>query len=336
MKAIKRIAAVIISAALAAATAALGGCSAGTPGEDAGGKPVVIATIFPAYDFARQVFGDTAEVKMLLKPGQESHSYDPSAKDIVEISACDLFIYNGGESDEWVESVLRSAPDINTFKMTDAVSLLDEEIAEGMEHYDDDHDDTDDFDDTDDTDDGDSHDEEYDEHVWTSPENASLIVMALCKRASELFPEKADTLAANSEAYAEQIDALDEKFASLFEGEQRYFVFGDRFPLLYFFRKYGLNYYAAFPGCGSETEPSAQTMTFLLEKLRERDSAVPAVFRIELSSGRLADVLAEDSGLEVREFHTCHNISADDFAAGETWLSLMERNYDTLSQILKG
>ncbi len=345
MKAIKRIAAAVISAALAAGIAALSGCSAGTPGEGTGEKPVVIATIFPAYDFARQVFGDTAEVRMLLKPGQESHSYDPSAKDIVEISACDLFIYNGGESDEWVESVLKSAPGISTFKMTDAVSLLDEEIAEGMEHYHDDHDDTDDIgdtddaDDADDADDGGSHDEEYDEHVWTSPENASLIVAALGKRAAELFPENADALeaiAANAEAYTERIDALDERFTSLFEGEQRYFVFGDRFPLLYFFREYGLSYYAAFPGCGSETEPSARTMTFLLEKLREQDSAVPAVFRIELSSGRLADVLAEDSGLEVREFHTCHNISADDFAAGETWLSLMERNYDTLSQILKG
>lgn len=339
MKAIKRITAAVISAALAAAVAALSGCSAGTPGEGAEGKPVVIATIFPAYDFARQVFGDTAEVKMLLKPGQESHSYDPSAKDIVEISACDLFIYNGGESDEWVESVLKSAPEINTFKMTDAVSLLDEEIIEGMEHYHDDLDDTDNIDDTDDVNDADSHEEEYDEHVWTSPENASLIVKALGERASELFPENAEALeaiAANAEAYAERIDELDERFASLLEGEQRYFVFGDRFPLLYFFREYGLSCYAAFPGCGSETEPSARTMTFLLEKLRERDSAVPAVFRIELSSGRLAEVLAEDSGLEVWEFHTCHNISADDFAAGETWLSLMERNYDTLSQILKG
>lgn len=328
MRNIKRIIAAVIAATM---VAALCGCSAGNSGNsgDSGSnnadKPVVIATIFPAYDFARQVFGDTAEVKMLLKPGQESHSYDPSAKDIVEISGCNLFIYNGGESDEWVESVLKSAPDVATFRMTEAVTLLDEELSEGMqvheEHDEHEHDD---------------HEEEYDEHVWTSPKNASAIVRALGNTAAELFPENSAELQENAGAYASQIDELDGSFAQLFEGEDRYFVFGDRFPLLYFFKEYGLNYYAAFPGCGSETEPSAQTMTFLLEKLTDGTDVVPAVFCIELSARRLADVLAQDSGLEVREFHTCHNISADDFAAGETWLSLMQRNYDTLFELLKG
>lgn len=324
MRDIKRIFSAGIAAVLLGLT--LCGCSSGNDavsGADTSGdnaeKPLVITTIFPAYDFARQVFGDTAEVKMLLKPGQESHSYDPSAKDIVEISNCDLFIYNAGESDMWVESVLKSAPDLSVFRMTEAVSLLDEEISEGMqeEHDHDDHD----------------HDE-YDEHVWTAPENAAAIVRALGARAAELFPESAEELASNAEIYAEQIDELDVRFAELLSGEQRYFVFGDRFPLLYFFREYGLNYYAAFPGCGSETEPSAQTMMFLLEKLKEEGS-VPAVFCIELSSRRLAEMLAEDTGLSAVEFHTCHNISADDFSAGETWVSIMERNYEILSDILK-
>lgn len=310
--------------AIAAATAlgiSLCGC-AGQDNSEGSGKLKVITTIFPAYDFARQVFGDTADVKMLLKPGQESHSYDPSAKDIVEISGCDLFVYNGGESDQWVESVLKSAPDTKTFRMTDAVSLLDEEVTEGMQNAEEhDHDDHD------------EHGEEYDEHVWTSPDNASAIVRALGKRAAELFPENADTVTENAGSYAEKIDGIDAEFAELLNGEERYFIFGDRFPLLYFFRHYGLNYYAAFPGCGSETEPSAQTMTFLLDKL-EQPGTVPAVFCIELSSRRLGEVLAEDSGLPVAEFHTCHNISADDLAAGETWVSLMERNYKVLSDIL--
>lgn len=315
---------------LAALTAAalgisLCGCSGNTPAGTSEEKLTVIATIFPAYDFARQVFGDTAEVKMLLKPGQESHSYDPSAKDIVEINGCDLFLYNGGESDQWVESVLRSSPDINTFRMTDAVSLLEEEVTEGMQskEHDDDHDH-----------DHDHEEEEYDEHVWTSPANASAIIRALGVKAAELFPEQAEQLKANADGYAEQTDQLDEDFQQLLAGEQRYFVFGDRFPLLYFFKRYGLNYYAAFPGCGSETEPSAQTMTFLLEKLGQPD-VIPAVFCIELSSRRLADVLAEDAGVDTVEFHTCHNISADDFAAGETYVSLMQRNLSELSEILK-
>ena len=309
----RKIIAVIAAAALGVS---LCGCTSPEKSESSG-KLKVIATIFPAYDFARQVFGDTADVKMLLKPGQESHSYDPSAKDIVEISGCDLFVYNGGESDQWVESVLKSAPEVETFRMTDAVSLLDEEVSEGMQNAGEhDHD-----------------EEEHDEHVWTSPDNASAIVKALGKRAAELFPENADSVTANADSYAGKINELDAKFAELLSGEERYFIFGDRFPLLYFFRHYGLNYYAAFPGCGSETEPAAQTMTFLLDKLRQPDS-VPAVFCIELSSRRLGEVLAEDSGLPVVEFHTCHNISADDLAAGETYVSLMERNYEVLSDIL--
>ena len=312
---IKKILAAVTAIALGAS---LCGCSGGESADSAD-KPLIITTIFPAYDFARQVFGDTAEVKMLLKPGQESHSYDPSAKDIVEINGCDLFVYNGGESDQWVESVLQAAPDVETFRMTDAVSLLDEEHSEGMQEEEHDHDDGD--------------EEEYDEHVWTSPDNAAAIVRALGSRAKALFPDSAAELDSNTESYAAQIEEIDGRLEALLDGEQRYFIFGDRFPLLYFFKHYGLNYYAAFPGCGSETEPSAQTVTFLLDKLEQPD-AVKAVFCIELSGRKLADVLAEDSGLDVVEFHSCHNITADDFAAGETYVSLMERNLQTLEKVL--
>lgn len=314
---IKKILAAVTAIALGAS---LCGCS-GVETADSADKPLIITTIFPAYDFARQVFGDTAEVRMLLKPGQESHSYDPSAKDIVEINGCDLFVYNGGESDQWVESVLQAAPDVETFRMTDAVSLLDEEHSEGMQEEDHDHD----------HDHGDE--EEYDEHVWTSPDNAAAIVRALGSRAKALFPDSAAELDSNTESYAAQIEEIDGRLKALLDGEKRYFIFGDRFPLLYFFKHYGLNYYAAFPGCGSETEPSAQTVTFLLDKLGQPD-AVKSVFCIELSGRKLADVLAEDSGLDVVEFHSCHNITADDFAAGETYVSLMERNLQTLEKVL--
>lgn len=308
----------ILAVLLAAITTVLCGCSADNNTADSEEKLTIITTIFPAYDFARQVFGENADVKMLLKPGQESHSYDPSAKDIVEISSSDLFIYNGGESDQWVESILESTPDISIFRMTDAVSLLEEETAEGMQTDEHNHD----------------EDTEYDEHIWTSPQNAAVIVRALGEYAAEIFPEISEELSTNASDYADKIDSLDRDFSELLYGEERYFIFGDRFPMLYFFKEYGLNYYAAFPGCGSETEPSAKTMTFLLEKLCEPD-AVPAVFCIELSSRRLAGVLAEDSGLETEELHACHNISQEDFQNGETWLSLMQRNYETLSRILE-
>lgn len=283
----------------------------------------VITTIYPAYDFARQVFGDTAEVTLLLRPGTESHTYDPSAKDIVRINNCDLFIYNGGESDQWVSSILDGAEDINTLRMMDVVELREEEYTEGMqaEHdHEDDHEH--------------EHEEDaYDEHIWTSPRNAIDIVAAVAAKACEISPENSEIYNQASSDYITQMLSLAVSFDALLEDEERYFIFGDRFPLLYFFKEYDLNYYAAFPGCGSNVEPSAQTISFLLDKL-EGEDVVPAVFRIELSGGQIADTLAEDSGLPVYEFHTCHNITADDFAAGETYVSLMERNYETLKNIL--
>lgn len=309
---------------IAALSLALGlcGCSDGS-GTTAGDKLEVVTTVFPAYDFARQVFGDTAEVTLLLKPGMESHSYDPSARDIVRIENCDLFIYNGGESDTWVENILRSTENVNTFRMMDMVDVYEEEITEGMVH---DHD-------GDGSDDHDHEEEEYDEHIWTSPKNAAKIVDGVRSAAIKLSPENETAYNNAANEYIGKINALDGEFRALLDGEKRRFVFGDRFPLLYFFREYGLNYYAAFPGCGSETEPSARVITFLGEKLESADT-VPAVFYIELSNHRLADMLAADKGLPSYEFHTCHNLTADDFEAGETYVSLMERNVKTLKNVL--
>ncbi len=296
------------------------GCSAPTD-SSSDGKLSVITTIYPAYDLARQVFGDTAEVTLLLKPGTESHTYDPSAKDVVKISSCDLFIYNGGESDRWVDSILDGTGDINTLRMMDVVELHEEELSEGMQHGHEEHDDHD------------HETEEYDEHIWTSPKNAAAITKAIETAACSAAPENAELYSANSDAYTAQINSLDQRFEQLLESEQRYFVFGDRFPLLYFFEEYDLNYYGAFPGCGSEVEPSAQTISFLLDKLGS-DEVIKTVFYIELSNHKIADTLAEDTGLPTAQFHTCHNISADDFTAGETYVSLMEKNYETLKTAL--
>lgn len=309
----------ICAALLAFGTIMLCGCQNQSKTENPSGKLKIVTTIFPAYDFAKNVFGDTAEVTMLLKPGMESHSFDPSAKDVVKIDECDLFIYNGGESDEWVENILKSTENVKSLKMVDAVEVLGEEHTDGMtaeEHDEHDHD-----------------DEEYDEHVWTSPKNAALITASIRDKAKEISPENSSVYEKNAENYIAKIEDLDKRFAELLAGERRYFVFGDRFPLLYFFKEYGLNYYAAFPGCASETEPSAQTISFLSKKLKETD-AVKTVFYIELSNHKLADNLASESNLPTAEFHTCHNITSSDFEAGETYISLMERNYQTLKTAL--
>ena len=292
-------------------------------------KLSIVTTIYPAYDFARQVFGDTAEVTLLLKPGMESHSYDPSAKDALTIAECDLFICNGGESDQWVVNILEGAPDVKTLRMMDVVELHEEELVEGMQHEHDescDHEHDESFDH--------EHEEtEYDEHIWTSPENARKIVEAIADEACAISPENAAQYELSATEYISDIAELDHSFTELFENEQRYFVFGDRFPLLYFFEEYDLDYYAAFPGCGSNTEPSIKTITFLSEKLSGND-VIPAVFCIELSNRDIAQTLAGEAELPVLEFHACHNITADDFNAGETYVSLMQRNYDTLKNIL--
>lgn len=294
------------------------GCSGAGDDSD---KLSVVTTIYPAYDFARQVFGDTAEVTLLLKPGMESHAYDPSAKDALTIAECDLFIYNGGESDQWVVDILEGAPEVKTLRMMDIVELHEEEIVEGMQHE---HDENCDH----------EHEaEEYDEHIWTSPENARKIVEVISHAACSISPENASQYVQSATEYISDIAYLHLSFNELLENEQRSFVFGDRFPLLYFFEEYDLNYYAAFPGCGSNTEPSIKTITFLSDKLKGED-VIPAVFCIELSNREIAQTLADEAGLEVFEFHACHNITADDFEAGETYVSLMQRNYDTLKEIL--
>lgn len=312
----KKLIAIMTAAAMACGFT---GCEGG--GKADSDKLSVVTTIYPAYDFARQVFGDTAEVTLLLKPGMESHSYDPSAKDALTISECDLFIYNGGESDQWVLDILDGAPDVNTLRMMDIVELHEEELVEGMQHE---HDESCDH----------EHEaEEYDEHIWTSPENARKVVEAISHAACTISPENSRQYWNSATEYISDIAYLHLSFTELLENEERYFVFGDRFPLLYFFEEYDLNYYAAFPGCGSNTEPSIKTMTFLSDKLKGED-VIPAVFCIELSDREIAETLAQEAGLEVLEFHACHNITADDFEAGETYVSLMQRNYDTLKNLL--
>lgn len=311
----------ILMCVLAMSLVFVTGCSNNNT-SDNNGKLKVITTIFPAYDFARQIFGDTADITLLLKPGMESHSYDPSAKDIVAISNCDLFIYNGGESDAWVDNLLETAETNENFKsvrMMDAVEVLAQEhlpeIEEEHDHEEEHHD-------------------EYDEHIWTSPKNAIKIVNLIKESAESVNPEYAEQYQQSAGQYISEISDIDARFEALFADEDRYFVFGDRFPMLYFFKEYDLNYYGAFPGCGSETEPSAQAIAFLTSQLKN-ENTIDAVFYIELSNHKLADTLANDTGVPSIEFHGCHNITSDDFEAGETYVSLMERNYSLLKEVIE-
>ena len=306
----------------------LSACGQSTEEDTDPDQLTVVATVFPAYDFARAVGGDLADVQLLLPPGTESHSYEPTPADILAVQECDLFIYLGGESDTWVETILESVElRGQTLRMVDCVPLLEEETVEGMESYEEGHDH--------------DHDEApglgevvgYDEHVWTSPKNAALITRAVGDKLAELDPANADTYAANSADYAAQIEDLDREFADFFAGvEDRTMVFGDRFPLRYFAEEFNIDYYAAFPGCSTQTEPSAATIAFLTDKVREEH--IPTVWYIEFSNHLVADSIAESAGVKTAMFHTCHNVSADDLAAGATYVSLMEQNLETLRENL--
>ena len=313
----RKIIAVIAAAALGVS---LCGCTSPEKSEISG-KLKVIATIFPAYDFARQVFGDTADVKMLLKPGQESHSYDPSAKDIVEISGCDLFVYNGGESEVWVENILGAAGEKipHVLRMMDYADALEEEFTEGMQQSGHDHDEDD------------SDEISYDEHIWTSPVQAQTLCRAIADTLCAADPAHAADYQARLTQYLAQLQALDASFREVAaNGQRNLLVFGDRFPLLYFCRTYGVNYRAAFHGCAGDTEPSLATLKYLIDRVESEQ--IPVVYTIELSSQKIADAIAETTGAQVRTFYSCQTVSRADFDRGETYLSLMQKNVEALKE----
>lgn len=289
--------------------------------DDSNGKISVVTTIFPPYDFTRQVGGDNVDLTMLLKPGTESHNYDPTPQDIIKIQNCDLFIYVGGESDEWVKDILESddSKPKKIIALMDCVDAVEEEIVDGMEQEKDEDDD--------------SHKIEYDEHVWTSPKNAIIISKKISSALIELDKDNAKTYEKNTTEYSQKLSLLDSKFQDIVDNAKRKtIIFGDRFPMRYFADEYGLKYYAAFPGCSSETEPSAATVSFLIDKVKAEK--IPVVFSIEFSNGKVADTICEDTGAKKLTFHSCHNITQEQFDSGVTYIDLMNQNAENIKEAL--
>ena len=296
------------------------------------GKLKVIATIFPEYDFLRQIGGDKIDLKMLLKPGSESHSYEPTPQDIKDVAAADMFVYVGGDSDAWISSIMDSVDQskLRTVTLMDCVSLVPEETVEGMTPE---KEEADTSDASADTDTSESEEVEYDEHVWTSPANAMLIVQKLCDNLSELDPANKDFYASNTSAYIEKLKKLDGEFRDVVDnGKRKEIVVGDRFPFRYFADEYGLTYHAAFPGCSSDTEANAQTIAFLTKKVK--DDKIPVVFHIELSNEKVCDSICEAIGAKSELLNAVHNVSKDDFNNGVTYIDLMEHNVSVLKEAL--
>ncbi|MBQ9049271.1 MAG: zinc ABC transporter substrate-binding protein [Lachnospiraceae bacterium] len=313
--------AVILAAGIAAA--AVTGCGVKQEEPD-DGKLKIVTTIFPQYDFVRAIAGGTGavNVRMLLSPGEEVHSYEPTPLDIKEIQNCDLFIYVGAENDVWVDRILENMGDKRpeTLRLVDLTETVAEESVEGMmEEKGHDHEE--------------SREEEADEHVWTSPVKAAEITEAIAQKIAELDPANADDYLANAQDYEAKILDLDAQFRQIAENaERKVLVFGDRFPIRYFAEGYGLDYFAAFPGCSSESEPSASTLAFLIDKVREEE--IPVVFSIEFSNGNIARAICESTGAVQRTYNSCHNVTKEQMENGATYVSLMSENLEAVREAL--
>ena len=263
----------------------------------------LVTTLFCYYDFARAILKDTDTIhlRLLLSPGMESHSFEPAPSDILAIQNADLFLYNGGHMEEWVSQVLdsdeQSHPDRIVRCMMDYAPLLEEV--------------------------------EYDEHIWTSPVIAKDLLYVTRDAIIQADPANAAIYQKNADAYAAQLDALNESFTDYFaEPEHRTLLFADKFPLQYFANTYGLHCYAAFSGCSSDTEPSIATISNLMH-LVESDH-LSKVYYLEVSSPAVANVIGEQTGATPTVFQSCHTLTQTDFDNGETYVSLMQRNLKAL------
>ncbi len=309
----KRMALLLLSLSLLLSLAACSGSKTGS------GKLDVTVSAFPEYDFVRAVAGDLVDITLLLPPGAEAHSYEPTPQDMAKVKACKVFVYGGGESDVWLDRILDSGgrEGKTVLSLMDCCTLQEEEVQEFMTAEEEEE----------------GGETEYDEHVWTSPVNAIAITKAVEKVLSEADPANAAAYARNAAAHVERLEALDASLRELVQGAKRkLLVFGDRFPFLYFVREYGLSYAAAFPGCSSGTDVNPATVARLIDLVEEEN--IPVVFRCDLSAGKIADTIAEATGAKVLTLWSGHTVSRDAFQAGETYLDLWEKNLEALKEAL--
>lgn len=340
------------------------GCGKTTEKED-NYRLKIVTSLFPYYDMARAVIGDVKgiDLKMTVTPGQDSHSFEPTPSDVIQMENADVLIYNGGSLETWIDTLLDSLNNKNQIqmKMMDYVDVLNEEIVEGMDtrfeehdhdehshkednhnkekhkedshseenHKEDNHSEDSSNDSEFHNEDSEEEHEETDEHIWTSPVNEIIMTEKICETLSKALPEEKENFQKNAENYISQLKELDNEFRTIVENAKiNEIIFADKFPLQYFAKEYGLKYYAAFPGCGSDMEPSAKTIAFLVDKIKEDN--IKAVFYLELSSHIVADAIETDTGAKPLQFNSCHNITQKQFDSGVTYVDLMKENVNNL------
>lgn len=327
----------------------LSGCKNSKETEKEAYKLNIVTTLFPYYDIARAIVGDAKDihVSMIVAPGQDSHSFEPAPSDVIEIDAADVFIYNGGSLETWVDTLLDSMDNERQIqlRMMDYVEVLEEEQVEGMDTRFEESEEgktkseegrvksEEIREESEELGHGDEHEHEEDEHIWTSPVNVQILTRKICDTLSEVSPENADKFQKNAENYIGQLQELDAEIHQITDNaEKKEIIFADEFPILYFAKEYGLKYYAAFPGCGDDMEPSAKTIAFLIDKIKA--DHIKAVFYLELNSTIVADAISADTGAEALEFNSCHNITQKQFDNGVTYIDLMKENVNHLMKAL--
>ncbi len=305
--------------------AGMTGCSS-TNGTDTA-KYSIVCTTFPQYDWLREIIGENADsfsLMLLLDKGGDLHSYQPTAESIARISSADMFVYVGGESDTWVEDALKGAvnKDMRVVNLMDLLGgmVKEEELVEGMQCYEEaEHEET-----------------EYDEHVWLSLKNAAYLTGALSETLQELDAEHAQEYAANAAAYIESLNALDREYAdAVKQSEKKTILFGDRFPFRYLTEDYGINYYAAFAGCGTETDASFETVTFLSGKVDEL--GLHTILTIEGSDQKIAEIIRENThgkNQQIQTVNSLQSVTAKEIQDGFTYLKAMRENYEVLKNAL--
>lgn len=329
-----------ILALAAAAALALAGCGQGSDSREpengnTGERPLkVAATLFPYYDFARQIGGDVIDLELIVPAGMDSHSFEPTPADMRKFEEADVVILNGGVMEHWAQQVLESVgrEDQTVVFMMDYVEAVEEELVEGMEESGHSHSHGASHDGHEEGhfhDDGHQEDIEYDEHIWTSPVNAIRFVEVITRVLCQEDPGHQAEFEAGRDRYVKELEEIHEGFCQVAADRKRnLIVVGDRFPFRYLADQYGFEYRAAFSGCGTDTEPSARTIAYLIDKVEQE--GVPAVYYLELSSHRVSEIIGEETGAVPLLLHSCHNVTRSELESGVTYVELMRQNIENL------
>ena len=321
--------------------------SAESSAEASGKKLKIVATIFPEYDWVRQILGDeakNAELTLLLDNGVDLHSYQPTADDIAKISECDLFIYVGGESDGWVKDALKEGknPDRKVINLLEALgnNTKEEEVVEGMQAEEEEHESTAAGESAAAGESSEAEEEEgpeYDEHVWLSLRNARELCETIAEDLKSLDSAHASVYDANLKKYEGELDALDQQYQQAVNAAgNKTLLFGDRFPFRYLVDDYGIKYYAAFVGCSAETEASFETVSFLAKKMDEL--GLKHVMTIEGPDKKIAATAIEntkDKNQDVLALNSMQSVTTKDIEGGETYLGVMQQNLEVLKKALQ-